>query len=286
MTSWPTSGVRERVRGDGAGRRRPRARPPRRRDRPVPATARASGVPRRGRGSSSEEGNADRRLGRQPGLEVGDAIGTTDLDPAGVEDRRGQRGREVGCRLEPAVLGRLAARAARRLPGSRPPRPRRSRGGAGARHCRRARRGRRPARAPAVRPAGDAGRRHVAALGHRSQAVGPLLGGLARHRRQALDERPELVLAEQPDDGVAVVVAEARRLEVELDRQVAHDRRQVAAHADLVDVLAQLVARASPGSPRRGARTASRGRRTRGSASPRSSRRRPGRPGCCRSGRP
>ena len=75
-----------------------------------------------------------------------------------------------------------------------------------------------------------------------AQALGPLLGGFAGHRREALDQRPELVLAEQPDDGVAVVVAQAGGLEVQLDRQVAHDARQLATHLDLVEVLAQLVA--------------------------------------------
>ena len=78
--------------------------------------------------------------------------------------------------------------------------------------------------------------------GRRTQALGALLGALAGHRRQALDERPELVLAEQPHDRVAVVVAEAGRLQVDLDGQVADDRREVLAHADLVHVLAQLVA--------------------------------------------
>ena len=69
---------------------------------------------------------------------------------------------------------------------------------------------------------------------------------LAGHRRQPLDQRPELVLAEEPDDRVAVVVAEPGRLEVDLDRQVADDPRQLAAHPDLVDVLAELVAAAWP----------------------------------------
>ena len=65
---------------------------------------------------------------------------------------------------------------------------------------------------------------------------------LPGHRRQSLDQRPELVLAEEPDDGLAVVVAETGRLEVELDRQVAHDRRQVLAHEHRVAVLDELVA--------------------------------------------
>ena len=98
-------------------------------------------------------------------------------------------------------------------------------------------------RAPALRTAaGDPRRGHVAALGHRSQALRPLLRGLAGHRWQPLDQRPELVLAEQPHDGVAVVVAETRGLEIDLDRQVADDRRQLPTHEHLLAVLAQLVA--------------------------------------------
>ncbi len=100
----------------------------------------------------------------------------------------------------------------------------------------------RAASSPALGTTRDACRRHVAALGDVAQALGPLLGRFAGDRRKPLDERAELVLAEQPDHGVAVVVAEPRGLEIDLDRQVAHDRREVLAHADLVDVLAQLLA--------------------------------------------
>ena len=41
---------------------------------------------------------------------------------------------------------------------------------------------------------------------------------LTGHARQPLDQRAELVLAEEPQDLLPVVVAEPRRLEVELDR--------------------------------------------------------------------
>ena len=99
-----------------------------------------------------------------------------------------------------------------------------------------------PAGAPALGPARDPGGRHVPAVDHATQALRALLGQFAGHRRETLDQRPELVLAEQPHDGVAVVVAEPRRLEVQLDRQVADDARELAAHLDLVEVLAQLVA--------------------------------------------
>ena len=90
-------------------------------------------------------------------------------------------------------------------------------------------------RAPAGRSrgAGDARRRHGPVVRDAVQGLGRLAGGLAGHRRQALDERAELVLAEEPDDRLAVVVAETGRLQVELDRQVAHDRGQVLAQEDL-----------------------------------------------------
>ena len=187
-----------------------------------------------------EERDTDRRLGREPRLEVADRVHADDLDAPGVEDRLGEGGRQVLRRLErgrlPAAVGgaigagrrgsdgveveaelQLAARRADRCPGT--------------------------SRAPALgTAAGDPRSGHVAALRHRSQPLRPLLRGLAGHRRQPLDQRPELVLAEQAHDGVAVVVAETRGLEIDLDRQVADDRRQLAAHEHLLAVLAQLVA--------------------------------------------
>ena len=170
--------------------------------------------------------------------------GPTDLDAAGVHDRGGQGGRQVvGARR---TGGRLPSRARPRRPCAASRRCQRPRDGVEVEPELRVRRAPAgapgPAGTPALGPSGHARRRHVAALGHGSQALCPLLGALAGHRRQALDERAELVLAEQPHDGVAVVVAEAGRLQVDLDRQVADDRREVLAHADLVDVLAQLVA--------------------------------------------
>ena len=99
----------------------------------------------------------------------------------------------------------------------------------------------RPGPQPSGRPATRAAGTYPLST-TRSQALGALLGRFAGHRRETLDQGPELVLAEQPDDGVAVVVAEPRRLEVQLDRQVADDARELAAHLDLVEVLAQLVA--------------------------------------------
>src|SRR5204862_6450124 len=95
---------------------------------------------------------------------------------------------------------------------------------------------------PPVRPPRGASRGHVAAVDHGLQRLASLFRRLARHRRQALDERPELVLAEEADDGVAVVVPEPGRLEVDRDREVAHDPGELATHEDLVDVLAELLA--------------------------------------------
>ena len=102
----------------------------------------------------------------------------------------------------------------------------------------------RPCRAPAgrARGTGDARRRDRAVGRHAPQRLGGVARRLAGHRRQALDQRAELVLAEQPDDRLAVVVAEPRRLEVELDRQVAHDRREVLAHEHLLAMLDELLA--------------------------------------------
>ena len=197
-------------------------------------------------GVVEQQADADCRLGRQPPFDVGDPVGAADLDPAGIEDRRGQRGRQVRGRFEgrdgPAAVGRPI--------------------GVDLSWCAGDRTGRRPhgveiepelelvpgalatdiARGPpALGPAGDAGRGHVSALDDRPEPVGALLGSLALHRWQALDQRPEFVFAEETDDRVAVVVAQAGARQVELDRQVADDPRELATHADLVDVLAQLV---------------------------------------------
>ena len=65
--------------------------------------------------------------------------------------------------------------------------------------------------------------------------------------RQPVRQRAELQLAEQLDDRLAVVVADVAAVEVDLDRQIAHDRRQPLAAPGLVDPGGQRV----PG-PRRG----------------------------------
>ena len=95
---------------------------------------------------------------------------------------------------------------------------------------------------PTAAPAGHAGGGDGAIGRDPAEGLGRVAGRLAGHRGQALDQRPELVLAEESDHGVAVVVGQPRRLEVESDRQVAHDRRQLTALIDLVAMLAQLVA--------------------------------------------
>ncbi len=69
LTSWPTRGSRA-ARAGGAARPRPRW-PSAATTRPsAPATARASGVPRRGRVVVREKRHSDGRLRRQPGFEV------------------------------------------------------------------------------------------------------------------------------------------------------------------------------------------------------------------------
>src|SRR4051794_15999761 len=63
---------------------------------------------------------------------------------------------------------------------------------------------------------------------------------LAGHPRQPLDERSELVLAEKAQNLVAVVVAESRRLEVQLDRDVRANGDERPPAEDVVAVLLEL----------------------------------------------
>ncbi len=286
-------------------RRRPSGRPARRGPAPAAfrraAAGRRGGAPRRppaGRRATARGRRSPRPAHARSGRRVG--------------DRGGQRGRQVGGGLDrggraPGSAdrdrgdgdgrgGRLAARGrpvhrpevereleAAALPdqGARGSGPRRDGPGAA---------GGRGTRAGARQPVGrrsDLRRPDRLAAVDRAQGLDRLLGALAAERREPLDERPELVLAEEPDDRLAVVVAQAGRLEVQLDRQVADDRRS---------------ARGSRG-PARGARGAVarsllrghlvdplverlEGAEGRGSAWPRSSRRPRARPGCCRSSRP
>ena len=186
----------------------------------VPATARASGEPRRGRGSSSRSPTPTAGCAASQGSRA--AI----RSPAGPRSATGRRsrppapsagrpaGRPVGaeprgCRGRPARPVRRAvvgsADRADRVEIERQLEPaalrRRPTGRAG------------PTRRPGG--AGDARRRHRTVGRDAAQSRGRVAGRLAGHRRQALDERAELVLAEEPDDRLAVVVAEPRRLEVE-----------------------------------------------------------------------
>ena len=91
---------------------------------------------------------------------------------------------------------------------------------------------------------------------------------LTRQQRQPLDQGPELVLAEQPDDRVAVVVAQASGIEIDGHRQVADDAHELTTlqdalarlgkpaaellGLDLVDVLEHAFERAPGGDERRG----------------------------------
>ena len=164
--------------------------------------------------------------GSSAGRAASDAAST--IRVAGRDPRAGPERPplEPRARRSPSTAGartprRGATAGARRDPGRRPSTVRRRR-----------------ARAPRPVAAGD--------LRGRERAVGRLgperehglVGALPAQRREALDQRPELVLAEQPDDGLAVVVAEPGGLEVELDRQVAHDPHELAALEDPVPGLA------------------------------------------------
>ena len=269
-------------------RRRPPRRPcPRRRARRAPATANAWAVPRRGRGSSKTIdaptvdwlGEPRRRASARPrhrGSRSGRGRRSSRRAPtAGRRTRTGPARRRPGGRRTPArapglrdgveVERELEALAAERAGADRP-------AGAPARRAA-------PCRPAPPRPCRSS--RPRAAPGSSSTAV------LAGHRRQPLDQRPELVLAEEPDDRVAVVVAEPGGLEVE--RRPAARARSSSARG--------------PGTPPRGARrsfsrsfsgltssicaySVSRSPNCGDRASRPSSRRRPGRPGCCRSGRP
>ncbi len=108
----------------------------------------------------------------------------------------------------------------------------------------------RAARAAFVRVAARAPRRFALARNarrrhaprHRSQRLGSGDGRLARERRQSIDQRAELKLAEEPDHFRPVVVGEAGRLQVERDRQIANDSTQLAAGEDLLARLHELVA--------------------------------------------
>ncbi len=252
LTSWPTTGVptlarRRRSAATSAAPSTATVRPS------VPARASARGVPRRGRGSSRSSPAPDRRLRGQPRLEGGDPVAGVDLDPGRVGDGGGQRGRQVLGRVgrsasdvrlgtvgpsASAVVavvepGGVAAGRATASKSSESWSPPPSAGGRAGRAEPQP-----DGRAdPATRAAGT-----EPSVADAAQRLGRVAGRLAGHRRQALDERAELVLAEQPDDRLAVVVAEPGRLEVELDRQVAHDRRQVLAHEDLLAMLDELVA--------------------------------------------
>ena len=90
----------------------------------------------------------------------------------------------------------------------------------------------------AAGPARDDRRRHrPVRSASRSSSPGrrPVL---TLHPGQPLHERAELVLAEEPDDLGSVVVAQARRAEVELDGRESVDGHELAPEQDVVAVLA------------------------------------------------
>ena len=258
FTSWATSGrSRAARRGDGGGPRRPGLRPrpsarPARRRR-APGRSRRAAAGRRGRAPrrrpAGRRATARARRSpspptssiRPPGSAIAAASARRQVARPARPGPRGRARRLVG----PGPLGRRRRR--RRLtaapsmapkssdswrpvpsPTSEPPPardpPRAPPAGAGPQ--------------PVGRPATWAARIGSSRVG-RPERLDRLLGPLAAERRQPLDERPELVLAEQPDDLLAVVVAEPGGLEVELDRQVAHDRHQLAALEDPVARLGQ-----------------------------------------------
>ena len=74
------------------------------------------------------------------------------------------------------------------------------------------------------------------------ERLGRVDRGLARQRRQPIDQSPELEFAEEPNNLGPVVVGEPSRLQVKRNRQVADDSRQFAAHEDLLAGLDQLFA--------------------------------------------
>src|SRR6185503_8801516 len=139
----------------------------------------------------------------------------------GAAGGSGPRGRAVTCgaRDRVEVEGELQALAAERTGPDRPPRAP----------------ARRPLRADPRGRDGPAGRDVTERLDLRG-------GILAGHRGQPLDEGPELVLAEEADHRLAVVVGEPSGLEVERDRQVADDRRQLAAPKHGLSILDELLA--------------------------------------------
>ena len=190
-----------------------------------------------------QQPDADRRLDREPRLERNDPIARVDLDPRRVVDRGGERGRQV------PKSRRVGAGHVRRLRSSGNVDLRRWSGHRVEieRELEPAAIGRRPVRArrpPAARSgrARDARRGHGSVRGDTTECLGRVAGGLAGHRRKALDQRAELILAEQSDDRLAVVVAQTGGLQVELDRKVADDRRQVLAHQHRLAVLDEFVA--------------------------------------------
>ena len=228
-------------------------------DRHRPAIGSSDGQCQRGPDQGTrvveDESRPDRRLGREPRLEGIDGVARNELDPAaGVGDGGRQCARQIGRGLDRPARGvrpgggrsRIGSDGGGARPGCRavhrpeverqleagPLPDQRARSGSSARTADRC-------GAPAGRPTRDlGGPDRIVAVG-RPERLDGLLRTLAAQRRKPLDEGPELVLAEQADDPLAVVLAETGRLEVELDRQVAQDRHQLPALEDPVAGLSR-----------------------------------------------
>ena len=184
---------------------------------------------------------ADRRTARRasPRRPAGRA-GVEDLDQRRVVDRR-RRGRSAGRRSvwrgdrrRPAsgAAGRAVAGAARRRAARAPAaRPCRSRATAAGLRRRASPPGSAaPSPSPPAAPCRPAPPPTVPPVDDLAQRLDLVDGALAGHRRQALDQRPELVLAEEADHRLAVVVRQSRGIEVQvITGMLAHDRRQVLA---------------------------------------------------------
>ena len=80
------------------------------------------------------------------------------------------------------------------------------------------------------------------AAGHRGGQHGLLVAGVDGRARQAVDERAELVLAEEADDLRAVIVTEAGTVEVQRDGRQAVDGHQLPPEQHVLAVLLELVA--------------------------------------------
>ncbi len=193
----------------------------------------------------ADQRGADGGMGRQPRFDGADGVAGEELDPAArVDDRSRQRTRQVrrgfdrtaGAARHRRPAGttgtdrcRVHRREVQRQLEAAPLTDQRS--GRGCPHAPRPAGGR---RTPAGRPTGDLGGPDGLARVSGPERLHGLVGTFAGQRGQPLDERAELVLAEQADHALPVVVAQPSGFAVELDRDVADDRHQLAGFEDAV----------------------------------------------------